>query len=172
MVVRSCERKWESAPNCSWSGTTICNTGYDGADFSKISFIARFEQLLKDGFFDENHVDTFFLFGGTNDSWSDAPLGNAVYSDWTSEDLYNVLPAFSYLINRMLSALPDARIYCIINSDLKKEITDFYRTVCKENGVDIIELFDIEKVHGHPTIEGMHKIKEQVLGYIKTNKEK
>lgn len=54
--------------NCSWSGTTICNTGYGGADFSEISFIARFEKLLKNGYFEENHVDTIFLFGGTNDS--------------------------------------------------------------------------------------------------------
>ena len=32
--------------NSSFSGTTICNTGYNGYDNSKISFIARIEKLL------------------------------------------------------------------------------------------------------------------------------
>ena len=43
--------------NCSWSGTTICNTGYDGCDNSDKSFIARLEKLLDNGFFEENKID-------------------------------------------------------------------------------------------------------------------
>ena len=68
--------------NCSWSGTTICNTGYDGKDNSEVSFIARMEKLSDAGFFEENKIDTFFLFGGSNDSWSDAPLGEPMNSGW------------------------------------------------------------------------------------------
>lgn len=154
--------------NCSWSGTTICNTGYHGKDYSKISFIARFEKLLKEGFFEENKIDTFLLFGGTNDSWSDAPLGEAIDTGWSTADLYNVLPAFSYLINLIVSNLCNTKIYCIINTELKSEITEFYKLTCKKNGVDVIELHDIDKIDGHPTIKGMAEIKEQVLDYIKS----
>jgi len=118
--------------NCSWSGTTICNTGYNGSDNSKISFIARFEKLLKDGYFKENRVDTFFLFGGTNDSWANSPLGNKIYSDWSVADLYNVFPAFSYLIHMITLNLPQTKIYCIINNELKHEITMFYKFVCEK----------------------------------------
>ena len=46
---------------------------------------------------DENRIDTFFLFGGTNDSWANSPLGDRLTSDWKDADLYNVFPAFSYL---------------------------------------------------------------------------
>jgi len=154
--------------NCSWSGTTICNTGYDGKDNSKVSFIARFEKLLNDGYFKENKVDTFLLFGGTNDSWSNAPIGNEICSDWTVDDLYNVLPAFSYLIHKITSNLPQTKLYCILNCELKNEITEFYESVCKNNNVDVIKLHDIDKVHGHPTVKGMLEIREQILDYIKS----
>lgn len=152
--------------NCSWSGTTICNTGYNGSDNSKISFIARFEKLLEEGFFKENKIDTFLLFGGTNDSWSNAPLGEEMFSGWSKEDLYCVLPAFSYLIDILTKNLPDTKIYCIMNTELKEEIYSFYEKTCKKYGIDFITLSDIDKVSGHPTIEGMKAIKEQVYNYI------
>lgn len=154
--------------NCSWSGTTICNTGYDGRDVSEKSFIGRLQKLLNEGYFEKNRVDTFFLFGGTNDSWANSPLGNKIYSDWSTADLYNVLPAFSYLIHLIVSNFPQAKIYCIINTELKVEITEFYKLVCEKNGVDVIELHDVDKVCGHPTIKGMIEIKEQILDYIKS----
>ena len=72
--------------NSSWSGTTICNTGYCG-DCSGSSFITRFDQLAEGGFFRENPVYTILIFGGTNDSWADAPIGELQYSDWRKEDL-------------------------------------------------------------------------------------
>ena len=156
--------------NCSWSGTTICNTGYEGKDNSEISFIARLKKLLQDGFFQENKVDTFFLFGGTNDSCANAPFGDKIYSDWSTADLYNVMPAFTYLINLITTNFPDTKIYCIINTELKTEITGFYKLVCEKNGVNVIELHDIEKVCGHPTVKGMAQIKEQVFDYIKSEK--
>ena len=152
--------------NCSWSGTTICNTGYDGKDNSEISFIARIEKLLREGYFKDNKVDTFFLFGGTNDSWSNAPLGKEIYSGWTLSDLYNVLPAFSYLINLLVSEFEQTNIYCVLNTGLKPEISKFYKNVCEKNSVSVIELNDIEKVEGHPTIKGMMQIKDQIVDYI------
>ena len=154
--------------NCSWSGTTICNTGYDGVDNSKVSFIARLDRLIEEGYFITNKIDTFFLFGGTNDSWSNAPLGDDIYSKWTKEDLYCVRPAFSYLIDRLIHVIPDSKIYCIINSGLKEEITEFYKSVCSKNNVAVIELHDIEKVCDHPTVNGMEDIRKQVLDFVST----
>jgi len=152
--------------NCSWSGTTICNTGYNGNDNSEISFIARLDKLIAKGFFAENHIDTFFLFGGTNDSWSDAPVGRLMYGEWTKDDLYKVLPAFCYLLDRLNTALPNTKVYCIINTELKSEITDNYKIACEKYGVDFVELSDIDKICGHPTVKGMMQIKEQISNYI------
>ena len=154
--------------NCSWSGTTICHTGYNGTDRSEISFVGRFEKLLKDGYFKENRVDTFFLFGGTNDSWADSPLGDKIYSNWSPADLYNVFPAFSYLVHKITVNLPQAKIYCVINNEIKDEIADFYKSVCEKNAVDVIELKNIDKVCGHPMVKGMLEIKNQILDYIKS----
>lgn len=39
-------------------------------------------------------------------------------------------------------------------------------TACKMYGIDVIELCDIDKRHGHPTVLGMKQIKKQVLEYI------
>ena len=156
--------------NSSWSGSTICNTGYGGEDYSNKSFIKRIENLIEEGFFKKNKVDTVFLFGGTNDSCADAPLGERKHSDWTKEDMYHVFPAFSFLIDLLIKTIPDANIYCILNTELKPEIVDFYKLVCEKNNVGIIELRDIEKIWGHPTVKGMKQIKEQILDYI--NKEK
>ena len=155
--------------NCSFSGTTICNTGYKGDDYSKISFIARMEKLISKGFFKQNKIDTFFLFGGTNDSASGAPLGEKMYSDWTKADLYNVFPAFTYLVNLIKTNFPDAKVYCIINNCMKEEIVEFYGSVCKANDIGVILLHDIDKINSHPTIKGMLEIKKQVLEYITSN---
>ncbi len=153
--------------NCSWSGTTICNTGYDGCDNSDKSFIARLEKLINNGFFKENKIDTLFLFGGTNDSWSDAPLGEKIHTGQTKEDLYCVFPAFSYLINLILKKLPTVKVYCIINTELKSEITDYFTAVCKKSDIDIIKLHSIDKICGHPTVKGMAEIKDQILDFAK-----
>ena len=74
--------------NDSWSGTTICHTGYSGCDASNRSFVTRFDKHIEEGFFDENKIDTVFVFGGTNDNWANSPLGELKHSDWTKEDLY------------------------------------------------------------------------------------
>ena len=161
-----CNENGNLLRNCSWSGTTICNTGYNQSDNSKCSFIARFDNLAEEGYLEKNKVDTLFLFGGTNDSWAGSPIGELKYDDYTKEDLYSALPAFGYLMESFKKYLKGTKIYCIINTELKEEITDAYKEACKKYGVDVIELQNIDKQHGHPTILGMKQIKEQVLGYI------
>ena len=135
-----------------------------------MSFIARLEKLIDDGFFEENKIDTLLLFGGTNDSWSNAPLGDKKDADWTKEDLFCVLPAFSYLINLMQTKLPEVKVYCILNTWLKPEIAEYYTAVCNAHGVDVIQLCNIDKICGHPTILGMEQIKDQILNSIRSNR--
>ena len=80
--------------NNSWSGSTICYTGYDNTDCSNSSsFIYRLQKLIDQGFFDKNNIDTVFVFGGTNDNYADAPIGTMKYENWENNDLYSVMPA-------------------------------------------------------------------------------
>lgn len=152
--------------NNSWSGTTVCNTGYGGSDFSDVSFVGRIKKLIAEGYFKEKRVDTFFLFGGTNDSWFDAPLGEEMDAGWEEKDLFCALPAFSYLVDLLKKHLPDTKFYCIINTGLKDEIVDFYSRICEKYGVVVVRLTDIEKQGGHPTVAGMTAIRLQVLDCI------
>ena len=55
----------EIVRNCSFSGTTICNTGYGGY-CPDSSFIGRFDRLAAEGFFDENEIDTVLLIGNVD----------------------------------------------------------------------------------------------------------
>ena len=60
--------------NDSWGGTTICGTGYGRMDSSRNNFISRVDSL--------GNPDIIFVFGGTNDAWANAPIGEYQYSDW------------------------------------------------------------------------------------------
>ena len=152
--------------NSSYSGTTVCHTGYNGGDCSHISFIARFEKLAEENFFAENEVDTVFVFGGTNDSWAGSPVGELKYSDWSREDLYSVLPAYCYLINKIKTVLPKARIVSVINTELKPEITEGFSVASEKYGIEAVILKDIGKTAGHPNKTGMEQIKEQIIKII------
>lgn len=153
--------------NCSYSGTTIGNTGYDGADCSEISFIARLDKLLEAGFFKENPADTLIVFGGTNDSWSGAPVGQLQYDSWTREDVFRVLPAVGYLLHRLKTRLPQTRVIVLINGDeLKPEITQGLQEACRHYGMEQITLGGISMCEGHPNIAGMAQIAKQLLQYL------
>jgi len=153
--------------NNSWSGSTIGYTGYNNTDCSKSSsFIYRLKQLIEKGFFDDNKIDTVFIFGGTNDSWSNAPLGEIKYSDWEDADLYFVLPAICCFLNLVKQTLPQAKIYCLINTEIKPEITSCMEKACAQYNITPITFDAIDKCSGHPTIQGMIDIKERVLSVI------
>lgn len=150
--------------NNSWSGSTICYTGYNGADCSKTSsFIYRLRKLKEEKFFDQNHIDTVFVFGATNDSWCGAPTGEPKYGDWKEEDLYCSLPAISCFLNELKTTLPDADIVVILNTNLKKAIVEVFRETCRSLGIRYVELEGIDKTGGHPTVLGMSQIQEQII---------
>ena len=172
--VREKEQTWwhrvmaqaglELVLNNSWSGSTVGYTGYDNADTSaSSSFIFRLRRLIDEGFFAENRIDTAFVFGGTNDSWADAPLGNAKFEGWEEKDLYQVLPAVCYFLWLLKQTLPEARLYCLINTELKQEISDCMRAACARYGITAVTFDHIDKTCGHPTIRGMQDIADTVL---------
>ena len=148
--------------NNSWSGSTLCYTGYNGDCSHTSSFIYRYRQLKERGFFEENKIDTVLVFGGTNDSWANAPLGELKYGDFEESDLFNVLPAFSYFMKTLKEDLPEARIVFIANCDIKEEIIDGARQAGEHYGVDVVALSGVTKEHGHPNVQGMKEIFEQV----------
>lgn len=153
--------------NSSFSGTTICNTGWHGEDCDGISFVSRLDKLIDEGFFEKNSIDAVWLFGGTNDSWALSPLGEEKHSDWTKKDLYFVFPAFSYLLKRLRESAPDARIIAILNNDLSPEIRESYLGSCARYGAEAVLLKDIEKIDGHPNKKGMMQIAEQLISHLK-----
>ena len=156
--------------NNSWSGSTICYTGYNNTDCSQTSsFIHRLHVLIDQGFFDQNNIDTVFVFGGTNDTWANAPLGIMKYDNWEHDDLYFVLPAITYLLKTLKEKLPKAQIYCLINTDLKPEIAVGMKSACQKYGITEISFDSIDKRCGHPTIKGMQDIKNTVLKVLQNS---
>ena len=150
--------------NNSWSGSTIGYTGYSNSDCSKSSsFIFRLGELKEKGFFEENKIDTVFVFGGTNDSWSEAPLGEPMFSDWKHEDLYNVLPAVGCFAHNLKETLPKAKIVWLINTEIKTEIREMIKKSCDMVGSEYVDFKHIDKTCGHPTIKGMSDIANQIF---------
>ena len=153
--------------NDSWSGSTVGFTGYNGTDTSKTSsFIYRLERLAAEGFFAENKIDTVFVFGGTNDSWSDAPLGEEKCGVTDRNELYNVLPAIGYFFEKLRQTLPKATVIGICNCDIKGEIINTTVNACERIGGYTVALKGINKMNGHPTPLGMEQIKDQVKALI------
>lgn len=158
------EANLQLALNNSWSGSTIGYTGYNNSDCSKTSsFIYRWRQLIADGFFDKQNIHTVFVFGGTNDSWSGAPLGEIKFSDFEETDLFYVLPAVCYFLWLVKDTLPQAEIYCLVNTEIDPVIAACLETACERYGVTPVTFDSIDKSSGHPTVQGMRTIKDGVL---------
>lgn len=147
--------------NDSWSGSTISYTGYLGDCSDTSSFIYRYRTLRDNGYFKENKVDTLIVFGGTNDSWVPAPLGeDRGYS--SKEDLYYALPAISCLMNEMKRDLQGVRIVFVANCGINEKIVERMRDEGKSLDIEVIELHDVDKQLDHPTVLGMQQIYEQI----------
>ena len=152
--------------NDSWSGSTVCYTGYAGDCSQTSSFIRRYRLMQEEGFFAKNRVDTVFVFGGTNDSWANAPVGEVQTENFTEADLFSVLPAFSYFMQTLKKDLPHTRIVFLSNCDLKREIMEGIAKAGDVMGVDVLQLEGIDKDCGHPSILGMDQICKQILSFL------
>ena len=153
--------------NESYSGSTICNTGYSGGDASATSFIHRMINAMGQGNALKPKPNIIILFGATNDSWANSPLGELKYSDWSTDDLKNVLPAICYMFYYVQKWNPGALILNVVNTGLKTDIVNGFREASEYYGIHNIELVDIEKQGGHPSINGMESICNQIYQYIK-----
>lgn len=148
--------------NNSFSGATICYTGYDGKNYENRSFCNRLKYL--------GSPDIIFVFGATNDDWAKSPVGDFKYEDWTKQDLFSFRPAMAYMLSRLTKRYPNVDIYFIMNCDLRDDITSSCQEICRHYGVDCINLHGIKKINGHPSIEGMKQIEEQIATYINQKK--
>lgn len=82
------ENNYRLCVNNSFSGATICHTGYRSEDYSDRSFITRMKAL--------GCPDIIFIFGATNDYWAKSPLGEYQYADWSKKIC--ILSALPWLI--------------------------------------------------------------------------
>ncbi len=152
------EHGYRLCQNNSFSGATICNTGYDKEDYSDRSFCTRLWYL--------GDPDIILMFGGTNDSWAHSPIGDYQYGDWEKSDLYKFRPAIAYLLANLQNRYPGTEIYVIINTELGDDVTSSMKTVCDHYNVKYIELKNIEKQWGHPSQKGMKAIADQVAAAL------
>lgn len=157
------ETESEIVLNDSWSGSTLCNMGYEGDCSKTNSFICRLTKLIDEGFFRKNKVDRVFVFGATNDSYIEVPAGELIFDHWTEDDLKMILPGVSYFIKKLLEAVPEESVHFIVNTDLREEVSKGISKICDHYHVKYTVLSDIEKVQGHPTYQGMISIKNQVI---------
>lgn len=144
--------------NNSYSGSTICNTGYSGGNSSSSSFVTRMRNL--------GNPNLIIIFGGTNDSWANSPLGIYKYSDWTDDDLKSFRPAFAYMLDYLIKKYPNEKIINLVNTELKSEIADAQKLICKQYNVENIQLTSINKMAGHPSVAGMISMKNQISNII------
>lgn len=150
------------AENNSWSGSTVSYTGREGDCSSTSSFIYRFDCLARSGFLKQTGVDTVLVFGATNDSWIDVPLGEIKFDNISTEELYDIRPAICKLALRIREELPEARLVFIVNDCLKDEIDDAFIRAGEHCGAEVILLQGIDKENKHPTALGMRQIARQV----------
>ncbi len=150
--------------NNSYSGSTICNTGYDGMDSSFSSYVTRITKEMSEK---SEESDIFLIFGGTNDFWSGAPIGEIKYTDLADSDLKQFAPAFCYLMDFATNKYKKSVIYVIENDILPDYITSVMDEVCNHFGVKVIKLKKIDKINGHPTKVGMSAISRQIAEYIR-----
>lgn len=149
--------------NNSFSGSTICNSGYkrgnpDFADYTDRSFVTRMTHL--------GCPDMIFIFGGTNDAWAGSPIGEYKYDGWTKEDLFSFRPALAKMLSFMIDRYLNVEIYFILNDGLQAEINESVKTICAHYQIPCIELNGIEKINGHPSVKGMNQICEQVEAFL------
>ncbi len=152
------ENGYQLEKNNSWSGSTICNTGYGGNDYSDRSFFSRINML--------GNPDIILIFGGTNDAWAGSPLGEYKYKNWRKADLYGFRPALAYMLSELKMLYPSAEICFMLNSELSEGINESVMKICGKYKVPVLVLHDIDKQMGHPSVAGMKAISAQLTEFL------
>ena len=76
------------------------------------------------------------------------------------------LSALAYMLNGLQSLYPHAKVYYLLNSELKGVINESVYTICQRYDVPVITLYNIDKQQGHPSIAGMTAISEQIHAFL------
>ena len=148
---------WKLERNNSFSGSVLCN--YDTTNYyGPHSFIRRADDL--------GNPDVIFVFGGTNDVWQKAPLGDYQYDGWTDEDLCSFRPGLAFLCEKLMNTYPSATIYLMVDPDLGLPFIDSFHTIAGHYNLNCVDLHDIEKNWKHPTALGMKSISDQMIDAI------
>lgn len=146
---------WKFCVNNSYSGSTISYSGYSGNDYSKRSFLTRMDNL--------GCPDIIFIFGATNDSWAGAPIGEYQYENLSKANFWTFRPAMARMLEWMTNRYVGTDIYFLLNDGLSNDINESVKTICQHYGVKCIELHDIDKQSGHPSVKGMRQIADQII---------
>lgn len=144
--------------NNSFSGSLVCNMNY-GDYYGPHSFLRRMDDL--------GHPDMILVFGGTNDIWDEAPMGEYVYEGWTGEDLCSFKPALACLFDGLHRKYPEAKVYFMADSDLGEAFMETVHVISAHYGIECIDLAEISKTWSHPNVTGMASIAQQVLNALR-----
>lgn len=153
---------WKLEINNSWSGSTVGYFGYQSENYKVRSFNTRVAYL--------GEPDIILCLAATNDSWTGENPGEYKYANWDENDMWYFRPALARLISTMKQNYPNAKIYYILNTDLKDWTNETVHTVCAHYGIKCIDLHDIDKQLGHPSQKGMKAIADQVVEFITNDK--
>ncbi len=153
---------WTLERNNSYSGSTVGYFGYQNENYKARSFNTRVAEL--------GEPDIILSCCITNDSWTGEKLGSYKYANWTEADFWYFRPAMARLCSVMKQNYPLAKIYIILNTELKPEFVESLHVICRHYGLPVITLHDIDKQVGHPSQAGHKAIAEQVIQYIKNEK--
>ena len=162
------EMGWAMDKNNSFSGSLVSNFyDFDSGDYyARYSYLRRMDYL--------GNPDVIFVFGGTNDIYKKAPLGDFVYSEWTEEQLYAYRPAMAYLLDYLKRQHPNAKIYFLIDMELcindetiedatRQAYIESMHRIANHYNVDCIDIYGIHKSYWHPNAQGQDDIARQVL---------
>lgn len=161
---------WQVKENLGWkvdrvnaySGSTVCFTGYRNEDYTPRSFVTRMSNL--------GEPDVILVCAATNDSWCGAPIGEYKYGEWTREELFCFRPAMAKMCWGLRTHYPKSKVLFILNSELKESINESVRTICKHYDIPVLELQNVDKQKGHPSVAGMKSIADQVCKWIREHK--
>ena len=168
---------WHLEKNNSFSGshlTNIYDYAPDGVTYSKASYINRMDNL--------GNPNVIFIFGGTNDIYHRAPVGEYVYKNWTNEQLCTLRPALAYMFHNMKKLYPKAKIYfmldmelCINDASIEDEFRQDYiesiHNITAHYKVRCIDISGIQKSWWHPNAQGQETIAQHVIAAISTDYE-
>ena len=162
------EMRWALDKNNSFSGALISNfQDFNGGDYyAPYSFIRRMDYL--------GNPDVILIFGGTNDIYQRAPLGDYVYANWTADQLCEYRPAMAYLLDNLKRLYPRAKLYFLVDMELcinddtideatRRAYIESMHLIASHYNVTCIDIYGINKTYWHPNAQGQKDIARQVI---------